>query len=468
MRNVNPRCLLLGLLLLPRPCLAAGERPNILYINADDLGVMDVRYARQKDYHTPHVDRLAREGMVFTDGYAPAANCAPSRAVCMSGQYTPRHGVYTVGSSERGQSRTRKLIPIPNKEHLDDRNITMAEALQSAGYKTIHLGKWHLGKDPCTQGFDVNVGGEAQGGPYDGKKYFSPWTGTMKKFNDRYPVGTHRADVFWDQANAFMEKHRDGPFFVYMAYYLVHSPLQAVKRHAAKYAGKDVNPAYASMVEMMDESIGKILGKVDELGLRDRTLVVFTSDNGGVANTSSQRPYRAGKGSYFEGGTRVPFVMRWPGVIKAGSVCRTPVSGVDLYPTFLQATGTPKPDGKILDGESLMPLMTGRGAFPDRALFWHFPVYLQLSRNAAKAYDTHDPLFRCRPGTTMRYGKWKLHEYFEDGRLELYDLAADVGERKNLAGEMPEQAGALHKMMVAWRKKTKAPVPSKLNPDYDP
>jgi len=440
----------------------AAENPNIIYINADDLGVMDVHFMGRPEYNTPNLDKLAAEGMVFMNAYAPAANCAPSRACCMSGQYAPRHGIYTVNSSTRGKSRDRKLIPIKNKTVLPDENITMAEALKAAGYKTIHLGKWHLGKDPRTQGFDINIGGNHAGGPYGGG-YFSPFTDAMKPFSDKYPEGTHRADIFADQAIKFMDANKDRPFFMYMAYYSVHSRLQPVPEFVDKYKKvKGINPAYASMVEKMDQSIGKIVAEVDRLGLKEKTMILFTSDNGGVYQFSKQTPYRAGKGSYFEGGIREPMLVRWPGKVEAGSKCDVPVIGIDFYPTFLAVAGAPVPKGKILDGVNLMPLLTQSGAIAERALFWHFPIYLEGNN------DSHDKLFRTRPGTVMRFGKWKLHEYFEEGRLELYDLSKDIGERKNIAKSMPEKTAEMHRMMEAWRQDVNAPVPTELNPGYNP
>lgn len=438
---------------------AGDARPNIIYFNADDLGVMDVGFNRRV-FQTPHIDRLASEGMVFTQGYAPAANCAPSRAVCMSGQYTPRHGVYTVDSSARGPSNQRKLRPTENTVTLREDIVTIAEALKAGGYATIHLGKWHLSDDPTKYGFDVNIGGNHAGGPYGGG-YFSPWTDAMRPLSDRYPKGTHRTEVYADEAEDFIEANQDRPFFVNMAYYSVHTPIQPVESLQAKYEGKQVHSAYASMVEKMDESIGRIVGKVDELGLAGNTLILFSSDNGGVFRITKQHPFRAGKGSYFEGGIREPMVVRWKGTVEAGGQCKTPVSGVDFYPTFLEVARLEKPEGHALDGVSMMPLLTGRGHFPERPLFWHFPIYLQGGNE-----DTHDRAMRTRPGSVVRLGKWKLHEYFEDGRLELYDLEADVGERRNLAADRPEKIEELRNILHNWRAELKAPVPTEVNPGY--
>lgn len=440
------------------------HRPNIIYINADDLGVMDVGYQSER-YCTPNIDKLRASGMLFKEGYAPAANCAPSRACVMSGQFGARHGVFTVGSSERGASVARKLIPTKNVEFLKPENFTLPAALQDVGYNTIHLGKWHVGEDPLKQGFDVNIGGDKSGSPQGG--YFAPFkSGSMKGYSKEYPKGTHRVDIYADQAIQFLRENRDSPFFMHMAYYSVHTPLAPVPELVGKYKGEEVNATYASMIEKMDEGIGKILDEVEALGLLEQTMIVFSSDNGGIRKFSSQEPHRSGKGSYFEGGIRVPLVVSWKGRIEAGSACEIPVSGIDFYPTFLAVAGAQIPKGKQLDGDSLLPLLEGEDGFPERAMFWHFPIYLQSY--AGVTDDSHDPMFRTRPGSVIRSGKWKLHEYFEDGRLELYDLDEDTGERKNVASDHPEVAKKLHDQLKKWRAEIDAPVPAALNPEFDP
>ena len=459
----------LGICLLLIACFTeptkADERPNIIYINADDLGVMDVGF-NNSIYNTPHIDKLRSEGMLFTNAYAPAANCAPSRACVMSGQYSPRHRVFTVGNSDRGPAKHRKLIPIKNTKHLDLKISTIASVLQEAGYKTIHLGKWHLGDDPTLQGFDINVGGNSAGGPGN---YFMPSKNSaLQPYNEFYKKKTHLADVFASQAATFIQNQKDAdePFFIHMAYYLIHTPLQAVPEMVGKYKKRGKRKAsYASMIEKMDESIGKIMSELEAAGMRENTMVLFTSDNGAHSDVSPQKPYRSGKGSYFEGGIREPLVVRWPGHVAEGSTCDVPVCGIDFFPTFLEVAGLPVPDGKLLDGVSMVPLMTESGSIDDRPLFWHFPIYLQAY---SKHDGSHDKIFRTRPGTAMRYGKWKFHEYFEDGRLELYDLEKDLGERNNIAEENPEMTKKLHGMMKEWRAETGAPVPTKRNPKYAP
>lgn len=440
----------------------ASDKPNIVYINADDLGIMDVGYNNPK-YRTPNIDRLAREGMTFTDGYAPAANCAPSRACVFSGQWSPRHGVYTVGNSDRGKSSTRKLIPIANRIHLPPEVVTLAQALKAGGYRTIHLGKYHISPDPLEDGFEVNVGGDHTGGPAGG--YFSPWkSGSMAPWSERVPPKTHRIDIFVAEAVKFIQAHRDEPMFIHFSPYLIHTPFQAVPEYVDRYDDSVVDPVYASMVEKLDEAVGKLMEALDQHGLRESTLVVFCSDNGGICAQSSQAPYRAGKGSYYDGGIREPLIMRWPGRIQPGSKCDEPVNALNFYPTFLEAAGLETPSGVELDGVSMLPLMLQTGQWTSVPQFWHFPVYLQAYRPGQD--DGRDPLFRTRPGSAMRWGKWKLHEYFEDGALELYDLKQDPGERKDLSKYEPEKTAELHRMLIDWRQRVNAPVPTKLNPDY--
>ena len=438
------------------------SRPNVIYLNADDLGVMDVGFMGSKLYHTPNLDRLAKESMVFTDGYAPAANCAPSRAACFSGQWASRTGVYTVGTSERGDAKDRMLIPTPNRMHLKDEVITIAEEFKKAGYRTAQLGKWHLGEDPTTQGIDINVGGNTRGAP---PSYFSPYKNPNLKDG---PKGEYLTDRLTDEAITILEKFKDDPFFMYFPFYSIHTPLQGRPDLKKKYKNnKEVHADYAAMIECLDENVGRLMAALDELGLRENTIVLFSSDNGGIRKLSKQDPWRAGKGSYYEGGIRVPITIRWPGVVEAGSTCSVPVTGLDFYPTFLDAIGASPSTGKVLDGRSILSLLTGKGSFPkDRTLYWHFPVYLQ--NYAGEEDQSRDAKFRTRPGTVLRKGKWKLHEYFEDGALLLFDLEKDPGETHNLAAEKPKKLEALKADMYAWRKRTDSPVPTKLNPKYVP
>ncbi|MCB1234600.1 MAG: sulfatase, partial [Verrucomicrobiae bacterium] len=354
----------------------AADRPNIVLIFADDLGWKDVGYQGSDFMETPNLDRLATEGMVFTAGYAAAGNCAPSRACLISGNYTPRHHVYAVGSTDRGFKPQHRLIPIPNKGGLAPENVTVADALKAAGYATGHFGKWHLaGKDgakPTEQGFDVSYDSFGEGEVKEGSE--GNQAGPPED-----PKGVY---TLTRKACEFIEAHRDGPFFCYLAHHAIHSPLQGRPDTLAYFKNKTPgaqhsNPLYAACTYDLDDSVGVLLAKLKELGLEKNTLLVFTSDNGGT-QASSQEPLRGNKGSYYEGGIREPFIVRWPGVVPPGSKCDVPVINLDLYPTFLDAAGAPVPAGKTLDGESLLPLLRGAegGALKRPAIFWHFPGYL--------------------------------------------------------------------------------------------
>ena len=438
------------------------QKPNIILITIDDLGWKDLSCMGSRFYETPHIDRLAEEGVVFTNAYAPAANCAPSRASYLTGLYTPRHGIYTVNSSERGESRTRKIIPVANKTVLEEGQRTIAEELRDVGYVTAHVGKWHLGEDPKTQGFDVNVGGSAYGHP---KSYFSPY---QNKYLADGPDGEYLTDRLTDEALRFLSSFQRKPFFLHLSYYAVHTPIQPKKEMVTKYekkraSGRQNNSKYAAMVETVDQNIGRLMNKLGEWGLHKNTLVVFTSDNGGVWRNTSMEPLRAGKGSYYEGGIRVLLIFRWLENIRGGRKSDVPVNGIDFYPTFLELAGAPRRQNNILDGLSLMSVLEEKGQLEKRPLFWHFPIYLENGNP-----ETRDPVFRTRPGSVIRVGDWKLHEYFEDGGIELYDLKNDISETQNLTEQYPELVKKMHSELVAWRNKVGAPVPSTINPDYDP
>ena len=441
--------------------------PNIVFIYIDDMGWRDVGFMGSQYYETPNIDKLASQAMVFTNAYANAPNCAPSRACLMSGWYGPRHGVYTVGTSSRGPSKQRKLIPIENTTILDSEIITIAEAIKPAGYISASIGKWHLGDDPqfgpVGQGFDVNIAGYSAGHPAKG--YFVPYNNPELPDG---PPGEYLTDRLTDEALKFIVTNKDKPFFLYLPHYAVHTPLHAKQELIDKYKkkagsnGQD-NPKYAAMIESTDQGVGRIVDKLDELGLTDNTIVFFFSDNGGLKGVTSNQPLRGGKGMLYEGGIREPMFVRWPGVVKPGTISDTPVIGIDMYPTILEMTGLKKPKGKLLDGKSIVPLLKGQKSLNRKALFWHFPAYLQ-----GKAEGARDSHFRTRPAAAVRMGHFKLIEYFEDGALELYDLKEDISERNNLAGKMPGKTAELHKLMLTWRKEVNAPVPTKLNPDYNP
>lgn len=450
---------LLILFLYPLVILA---KPNIIYINVDDLGWADLGYQGSNYYETPHIDALAKSGAIFTQAYAPAANCAPSRASCLTGQWTPRHGVYTVGKSDRGKSKNRLLIPTKNTLFIKNDNLTIGHAFQQAGYSTCHIGKWHVTEDPTQNGFSLNIGGNHKGGPYTGG-YHSPYTYPNLTNEEK---GEYLTDRLTNEAIGFISGVKGKPFFLHLAYYTVHSPLQAKPSKVEYFKKKEpskgqANATYAAMISSLDDNIGKLMKSLSKQNLLENTLILFTSDNGGVWNTSKQWPLRAGKGSYYEGGIREPLILSWKGKIAPEQSLDTPVTGLDFFPTFLATADIQKPEGKVLDGANIFPLTQGKDILYKRPLYWHFPIYLQGGNT-----DSQDTIFRTRPGSAIRYGNWKLIEYFETGELELYHLSKDPGERNNLTGNFVEKTKTLHTMLKEWRKQTNAPVPTEKNPDY--
>lgn len=443
----------------------AGGRPNIIFILADDLGPTDPACYGSGFYKTPNIDRLAAEGMKFTAGYTCGPNCQPTRAALMSGQYGPRTGVYTVGGIDRFDSSKRPLVPVENVTSLSTKIVTVAEALQTAGYKTGMFGKWHLGDDedhhPSNQGFDEAV--VSMGKHFD--------FGTKPKVE--VPKGTYLADFLTDRAVDFIDRHQKEPFFLYVPHFGVHSPFQAKKELIAKFQGKPAvgghhDPTYAAMIASVDESVGRIIAKLDELKLSDNTLVVFSSDNGGVGGydregiakaggITDNAPLRGGKGMLYEGGVRCAYLFRRPGKVAAGAVCDEPICSVDLYPTLLELSGAASPPkSQPLDGVSYVSLLHGggEGKLPRDAIFWHFPGYLGAGADS----------WRTTPVGAIRVGDFKLLEFFEDNRLELYNLRDDVGQKTNLATSMPEKTKELHDRLVAWRAEVKAPMPTKRDP----
>ncbi|MCL6295297.1 sulfatase [Jejuia spongiicola] len=437
------------------------ERPNIVLILVDDLGWSDTSFMGNPVYETPNLDKLSNESVVFSNAYAPAANCAPSRACIMSGKNTPFHGIYTVGSSERGKSKNRKLIPTKNTVTLSDSIVTIAEALKKHGYTSASIGKWHLGEDPKTQGFNINVAGSHAGHP---KSYFSPYKN--KNIEDG-TKGEYLTDRITNEAINFISANKEKPFFLYLPYFTVHTPLQGKQHLIEKYKSKikndqRFNPMYGAMVESMDDNVGKLLNSLKTLKIEENTIVIFMSDNGGLASVSTQFPLRAGKGSYYEGGIRVPCIIKWPKKIEKTKKTNAVISGLDIFPTLMDIVND-KNDYN-LEGTSLLPLLTENKSVKERSLVWHFPIYLQGVNT--KKDDARDSLFRTRPGSVIRKGKWKLHEYFENGELELYDLDTDIGERINLIEDNQEKAQELLDELNTWREARQAPVPKELNPDY--
>ena len=434
----------------------ADRKPNIVFVLADDLGWSDTATYGSKYYETPNIDRLAQQGLKFTSFHA-CQNCQPTRASFMTGQYGPRTGVYTVGSIDRFKWWTRSLRPVDNVTRLPLEKITIAQALKKAGYTTGLFGKWHLGErgdyHPSKRGFDEAI--VTMGKHFDFQT--SPPT--------NYPKGQYLADFLTDRAEDFIERHKTGPFFLYLPHFGVHAPHDAKESLISRFknktaAGGHHDPAYAAMIASVDESLGRVMSKLDRLGLSANTVLIFSSDNGGVGGyeregiqargITDNAPLRNGKGSLYEGGTRVPFVVRWPGVTPPGSTCDIPAIHVDLFPTFLEIAAAPTV-AQTLDGESLASLFRNPKANLRRdAIFQHFPGYL----------GSGGATWRTTPVGTITSGQWKLMEFFEDGRLELYDLQNDLGEKHNLAQQNAAKAVELQAKLSAWRKKVMAPMPT--------
>jgi arylsulfatase A-like enzyme len=449
----------------------SSRRPNIVFILVDDLGWADVGCYGSDLHETPNIDRLARQGMRFTDAYAAAPVCSPTRASIMTGKYPARLHMTIWYESSANPPQNRRLIPPITQGNMPHEQVTIAEVLKKADYFTAHVGKWHLGNAshyPETQGFDVNIGGTFWGAP---TTFFYPYGGPSRWREFRYvphlefgSEGEYLTDRLTDEALRIIDKTKDKPFFLNLCYHTVHTPIEG-KPDLVEYYKKKVksgmyhqNYEYAAMVHSLDENVGRILAKINEHGIADNTVVIFFSDNGGYINkyetteVTDNYPLRSGKGSLYEGGIRVPFIVRWPGVIEAGSLCRHPVISTDFYPTILDMTGLdgdPKHNADM-DGLSLVPLLKKPAAnLKRKALYWHYPHY----------YPTTSPV------SSIRQGDWKLLEYFEDRHIELYNLRKDIGEKNNLAERMPKRAEELLKRLNSWRKAMNAQMPVK-NPKY--
>lgn len=480
---ILPRALIIVALLWPASysALHAAEpllpsKPNIIFIMADDLGYTDVACFGSKYYETPNIDRLATQGMKLLSHHH-CQNCTPTRAALMSGQYSARTGVYTVGGTDRFDWSKRLLRPVENVTNLPlDRDI-IAKQLKAAGYATGMFGKWHIGQQgdyaPGKRGFDEAIVSMGQ--------HFAFATNPKAD----YPKDQYLADFLTDRAVDFITRHKDQPFFLYLPHFGVHAPHDAKAELIAKFkpkpgVGGHNNATYAAMIASVDESVGRVMQTLDELKLADNTVLIFTSDNGGVGGynrpdglerepgnetnvkkakgadnhgggITDNAPLRSGKGSLFEGGTRVPFIVRWPGVTKPGSSCDVPTIHVDIFPTLLEITGAPNPK-QVLDGESLTKLFRDpTPALQRDAIFQHFPGYL----------GSGPGLWRTTPVSLVQIGDWKLMEFLEDGRLELYNLREDIGETKNLAKDHPAKAKELYDRLVAWRAEVHAPMPTK-------
>jgi len=416
--------------------------PNVVLIVIDDLGWSDLGCYGNALYDTPRLDQLAVEGMRFTDAYANCPVCSPSRAALMTGQYPARVG-FTGHITATGQHRypaDGRIIPPDDHLDLPHETITLAEALHAAGYVSASIGKWHLGDKPYwpeTHGFDLNVAGYTHGSP---PSYFFPYESPDKSWNPGIPTlhggepGEYLTDRLTDEAIHFVEANRERPFLLYLPHYAVHTPLEAPERLVEKYkmrflnAAPHANAVYAAMVESVDSNVGRLLSAIDEAGLTAETLVIVTSDNGGLSSVTENRPLREGKGWLYEGGIRVPLLVKWPGRVAPGSLCTLPVHGADLYPTIVDAVGPRSQPGEPLDGVSLMPVLTESGKLDREAITWYYPHYSPQAKH---------------PGAAIRAGEYKLIEHYDPPGIELYDLTDDLGEERNLAARMPEKAATL-------------------------
>jgi len=447
--------------------------PNIVFVLVDDLGWADLGCYGSTYYETPNLDRLASQGMRFTGAYAACAVCSPTRAAVMTGRYPARVGITdwiragfqgTQIPADRknpteyvGGIKRRLLCP-PNPFWMELEEVTIAEMLNEAGYATCHIGKWHLGFEdwyPDKQGFDINIGGCDFGHP---PSYFDPYA---NKNQGRIPTlsprkqGEYLTDREADEAARFITTHAEESFFLYWAPYAVHTPLQAKKELIEKYKAKErthqKNATYAAMVESVDRGVGRVLRALEESGVAESTIVIFTSDNGGLLGATNNAPLRSGKGYPYEGGIREPLIVRWPGRIEAGSECDEPVVSIDFLPTICEAVGLAPPAERAIDGRSIMPLLRGSGPWQRDALFWHFPHY--------RGNDVV-------PYSIIRAGDWKLIKRYEGQTFELFNLKEDVGEKRDLSGEMPDKVRQLDAMLEQWLMATGAKLP-RPNPDYE-
>ena len=430
--------------------------PNILLVMIDDLGWTDLHCQGNEALETPNIDRLATQGMRFTDAYSAAPVCSPTRAAIMTGQSPARLAITNhIPDRESFAPKDAPLLSAETVNHLALDHVTIAERLKEAGYATAFIGKWHLSgtrremstaepkRRPEWQGFDLNVGGCCYGGP---PSYFEPYDipGLEAKKD-----GEYLTERLTDEAIAFVRSHRDEPFFVALWNYTVHWPMQAPQELIEKYEGRPglKDHRYAAMIEAMDTNMGRLLATLDALQLTGETLVIFTSDNGAFGGVSDLHPLRGCKGHLYEGGIRVPLIVRWPGVVAPGTTCATPVISMDLYPTMLEAAGLdPDPD-KPLDGESILPLLRQGGPLRRQAIYFHYPNYAFHGNN--------------RLGGAIRAGDYKLIEHYDDGSTELYNLADDIGERNNLAQRLPQKTRTLKQNLDQWLKKSNAQMPKR-------
>ena len=462
------------------------QQPNIVFILIDDMGWRDLGCYGSTFYETPNLDRLAAQGMRFTDAYAACPVCSPTRASIMSGKYPATVGITDWIDWGNWLHPCRgKLVDVPYLKQLPLTETSLASALREGGYQTWHVGKWHLGGEgygPLEHGFEENVGGCKWGSPANG--YFSPWKiPTLPEGEE----GEYLTDRLTDEAVRLIGASDGRPFFLNLWHYAVHIPIQSPPALVEKYVAKEKSlgldtmpvieegehfpvehlkhlrvqrrviqsdPSYAAMIENLDTNIGRVLQAIADAGQADNTLVIFTSDNGGMSTAdgspTSNRPLADGKGWMYEGGTREPLLITWPGVVAPGSFCTTPITSTDFYPTLLQAACLPLRPAQHVDGVSFLPLLQGDTSFSRGPIFWHYPHYGNQGGT---------------PGSSVRQGDYKLIEFFEDGRLELYHLKDDIGETHNLVAELPEITRQLHAQLRAWRESIEAKIPW-VNPEY--
>ncbi len=472
--------ILLQLLLTKADAQNSSQKPNVLFILVDDLGWSDVGFINPNTfYETNNIDKLASESTVFTNAYAACPVCSPTRTSIMTGKYPARLATtdYFGAYQPEKDKRNTPLKPASYVDHMPLEEETIAENLKSNGYSTFFAGKWHLGKEdywPENQGFDVNKGGVTQGAPYGGKNYFSPYGNPRLEDG---PEGEHLPNRLAEETVNFIKENRDNPFFAYLSFYSVHTPLMSRPDLIKKYENKaksidstlvrfipegkrkarqvQDHAVYAAMVESMDLAVGKVISAIDDLGLSDNSIIIFMSDNGGLSTSegspTSNLPLRAGKGWLYEGGIREPMFIKWPQISKSPEEINFPVISNDFYPTILEMCGLPLNENQHKDGLSLVSLLNGEKKLNRENIFWHYPHYGNQGGGQAAA---------------IRSGDYKLIYFFEDKPSELYDLSADIGEKNNLIEEMPEKSKELEKILREWQKKMGARIPA-INPDYD-
>ena len=459
------------------------RKPHFVFILIDDMGWTDAGCYGSAFYETPSIDRLASEGMRFTDAYAASPVCSPTRASIFTGKYPARVNItdWIPGLDPKD----KRLLGPSDLDRLPLEELTLSEALSEAGYATGFFGKWHLGGEgyhPEDQGFDVNKGGHWAGQP---ASYFYPYQNERKRWDvpgfEGGRKGEYLTDRLTDEALTFIEKNRDRPFLLFLSHYAVHTPIQSKEELARKYRIKregmprpdgpeylrerksrtkqvQDDPAYAGMIQSVDESVGRIMEELSSLGLEENTVIIFMSDNGGLTTLPNDRtsptsvvPLRAGKGWLYEGGLREPMIVKWPGIVEPGSVCSHPVISTDFYPTMLEMAGLELKPWQHRDGLSLVPLLRQKDPLRREAIFWHFPHYHGSG---------------SKPSGAVRQGDFKLIEWFEDGSIELYNLKEDMGERNNLTDSMPGKTEELRRMLYDWRREVGASMP-RLNPEFE-